>query len=119
MVSGLDRLQRRHPKVALPIAVVYEYVDDSGGYLAAMITYYAFVSLFPLLLLLTTVLGLVLAGHAGLQHRIEAPALSQFPVIGDDLGRRVASVGARSAWSSESSAPSTAGSAWPRQLSTP
>ena len=42
----------------MPIAVVYKYVDDSGGYLAALITHYAFVSLFPLLLLLTTVLGL-------------------------------------------------------------
>ena len=39
------------------IAVIYKYADDQGGYLAAMITYYAFVSLFPLLLLLTTVLG--------------------------------------------------------------
>jgi inner membrane protein YhjD len=87
LVSGLDRLQRRHPKVGLPIAVVYKYVDDSGGYLAALITYYAFVSLFPLLLVLTTVLGLVLTGHAELQHRIEASALSQFPVIGDDLGQ--------------------------------
>jgi inner membrane protein YhjD len=87
MVSGLDRLQRRHPKVGLPIAVVYKYVDDSGGYLAALITYYAFVSLFPLLLVFTTVLGIVLTGHAGLQHNIEASALSQFPVIGDDLGQ--------------------------------
>ncbi len=87
LVSGLDRLQRRHPKVGLPIAVVYKYVDDAGGYLSALITYYAFVSLFPLLLLLTTVLGLVLAGHSGLQHQIEESALSQFPVIGDELGQ--------------------------------
>jgi len=87
MVSRLDRLQRRHPQVALPIAVVYKYVDDSGGYLAALLTYYAFVSLFPLLLLLTTVLGLVLAGHPGLQQQIEDSALSQFPVIGAELGR--------------------------------
>ncbi len=86
-MSRLDRLQRRHPVVGLPIAVVYKYVDDSAGYLAALITYYAFVSLFPLLLLLTTVLGLLLAGHAGLQHDIETSALRQFPVIGDDLAQ--------------------------------
>lgn len=87
MVSRLDRLQRRHPRLGLPIAVVYKYVDDSGGYLAALITYYAFVSMFPLLLLFTTVLGLVLTGHVDLQHRLEASALSQFPVIGDELGQ--------------------------------
>jgi membrane protein len=87
VVSGIDRLQRRHRWVGFPVAVVYKYVDDSGGYLAALITYYAFVSLFPLLLIFTTVLGLVLAGHPDLQHRIEASALSQFPVIGSDLGQ--------------------------------
>jgi inner membrane protein YhjD len=86
LVDRLDRLQRRHPVAGFPIAVVYKYVDDTGGYLAALITYYAFVSLFPLLLLLTTVLGLVLVGHEGLQQRIETSALSQFPVIGNDLG---------------------------------
>lgn len=66
--------------------MVYKYADDSGVYLAALITYYAFVSLFPLLLVFTTVLGLVLVGHAGLQQDIQASALSQFPVIGDELG---------------------------------
>lgn len=86
-VSRLDRLQRRHPAVGMPIGVVYKYIDDSGGYLAALLTYYAFVSLFPLLLIFTTVLGIVLVGHADLQHRIEASALSQFPVIGKDLGQ--------------------------------
>ncbi len=87
MVTTVDRMQRRHPKLGLPIAVVYKYVDDSGGYLAALITYYAFVSLFPLLLVLTTILGLVLGGHTGLQHRIEDSAVSQFPVIGGELGQ--------------------------------
>ena len=57
MVGWLDRLQQRSRLAGFIIAVIYKYADDQGGYLAAMITYYAFVSLFPLLLLLTTVLG--------------------------------------------------------------
>ena len=69
MVSWLDRLQRRSRTAGFAIAVVYKYVDDQGGYLAALITYYRFVSLFPLLLLLTTVLGVVLAGHPDLRDR--------------------------------------------------
>ena len=85
MVSWLDRLQRRSRAAGFAIAVVYKYVDDQGGYLAALITYYAFVSLFPLLLLLTTVLGAVLAGHPELQNQVLHSALSQFPVIGDQL----------------------------------
>lgn len=68
------------------MGVLYKYFDDSGGYLAALITYYAFVSLFPLLLLMSTVLGYVLAGDPELQHRVLHSALSQFPVVGNQLG---------------------------------
>lgn len=82
----LDRFQQRHPAAGFPLAVGYKYFDDSGGYLAALIAYYAFVSLFPLLLLLATVLGIVLVEHPGLQQRVLGSALRQFPVIGDQLG---------------------------------
>ncbi|WP_307864728.1 YihY/virulence factor BrkB family protein [Allobranchiibius sp. CTAmp26] len=81
----LDRFQRRHPAAGFPLAVLYKYFDDSGGYLAALIAYYGFVSLFPLLLLLSTVLGFVLSGDAHLEHQILHSALSQFPVVGDQL----------------------------------
>jgi membrane protein len=86
VAEKLDRLQRRHRAAGFPIAVVYKYVDDSGPYLAALITYYAFVSLFPLLLLLSTILGHVLAGDPELQQRLLDSALSQFPVVGEKLG---------------------------------
>jgi len=86
MVGWLDRLQRRSRVAGFLIAVIYKYVDDQGSFLAALITYYAFVSLFPALLLLTTVLGVVLAGHPELQEQILQSAVSQFPVIGQQLG---------------------------------
>lgn len=85
MVGWLDRLQRRNRAVGVTIAVVYKYLDDQGGYLAALITYYGFVSLFPLLLLLTTGLGLILAGRPDLQDQVLHSTLSQFPVIGSQL----------------------------------
>ncbi|BCO89211.1 hypothetical protein MINTM019_24110 [Mycobacterium paraintracellulare] len=67
------------------VAVIYKYNDDQGGYLAALITYYALVSLFPLLLLLTTALGVVLAGRPDLQAQVLHSTLSQFPVLGNQL----------------------------------
>jgi membrane protein len=85
LADKLDRLQRRHPVAGFPIAVVYKYIDDSGPYLAALITYYAFVSLFPLLLLMSTILSTVLRGNPELQARLIDSALSQFPVVGDQL----------------------------------
>ena len=60
VVTWIDRLQRRHPVLGYPLGVIYKFFDDGGGYLAAMLAYYAFVSLFPALLLLSTVLSIVL-----------------------------------------------------------
>lgn len=85
MVGWLDRLQRRNRGVGLVVGVVYKYLDDQGSYLAALITYYAFVSLFPILLLLTTGLGVLLAGRPDLKAQILQSTLSQFPVIGSQL----------------------------------
>jgi uncharacterized BrkB/YihY/UPF0761 family membrane protein len=85
MVGWLDRLQRRNRPVGVVIAVIYKYLDDQGGYLSALITYYGFVSLFPLLLLMTTGLGVVLAGRPDLQEQVLHSTLSQFPVIGSQL----------------------------------
>ncbi|WP_029112250.1 YihY/virulence factor BrkB family protein [Mycobacterium sp. URHB0044] len=87
MVRWLDRMQQRSRALGFAIAVVYKYLDDQGGYLAVLITYYAVVAVFPLLLLLTTTLGLVLVGHPALQQQLLRSALHQFPVIGDQLAQ--------------------------------
>jgi membrane protein len=84
-VGRLDRFQRRHPVSSFPLAVAYKFLDDMGVFLSALIAYYAFVSLFPLLLLLTTVLGFVLAGSPELQHDVMNSALGQLPVVGTQL----------------------------------
>ena len=85
ITERLDQFQRRHRWAGFPLAVVYKYFDDFGAYLAALLTYYGFVSLFPLLLLLSTILGFVLSGDQRLQHEVLTSALHQFPVIGGDL----------------------------------
>ncbi|WP_433955413.1 YihY/virulence factor BrkB family protein [Janibacter indicus] len=83
-VGPLDRIQRRHPVLGFPLAVVYKFFDDFGGYLCALLTYYGFLSLFPGLLLLSTV-GFVLQGQPEWQDRILDSALSEFPIVGDEL----------------------------------
>jgi membrane protein len=87
MVGWLDRSQQRNRAVGFVIAVLYKYADDRGGYLAVPIAYYAVVAVFPLLLLLTTALGVVLAGHPELQQQVLSSAVHQFPVIGDQLSQ--------------------------------
>ena len=60
VVDRVDDFQQRHPVVGFPLAVAYKFFDDQGNYLAAIITYYAFIAIFPLLLIASSVLGLVL-----------------------------------------------------------
>lgn len=84
-LQALDRYQRAHAWLGFPLAVRQKYADDQGGYLAAGITYYAFFSIFPLLLVLVSVLGFVLRGDHRLERSIVGSALGQFPVIGPQL----------------------------------
>jgi uncharacterized BrkB/YihY/UPF0761 family membrane protein len=86
-VPRVDAFQRRHPAAGFPLAVVYKYFDDQGPYLASALTYYAFIAIFPLMLLGTSILGIILRGEPNWQQAILDSALAQFPIIGDELGR--------------------------------
>lgn len=92
MIVRLDDYQQRHRWMGLPVAVVYKFTDDQGNYLAALITYYGFVSLFPLLLLLVTILGFALHGNPDLQQQILHSTLRDFPIIGDQIGQNIHSL---------------------------
>lgn len=84
--AHLDRFQQRHGWAGFPLAVAYKFAEDQGVYLAALITYYGFLALFPMLLLLASILGFLLQGNPELQVRILRSTLAQFPIIGDELG---------------------------------
>lgn len=94
---SLDRFQKRHKVLAFPVAVWRELDQIKAGYLGAILTFYAFVSLFPLLLILTTILGTVLRHYPGLQERVLNSALVDFPVIGDQLKTNIHGLG-RNGW---------------------
>jgi uncharacterized BrkB/YihY/UPF0761 family membrane protein len=66
-----------------------KYGDDNAGNLSVQLTYTMFVTVFPLLLLLVTVLSLVLGSHPGLQRQVLHSAFGQFPVIGTQLSHNV------------------------------
>jgi membrane protein len=80
-VGAADKLQQRHAWLAFPVAVWKKFGDDQAGNLAALIAYYAFVAIFPLLLVLVTVLDIILKNDAGLKRRLLNAGLTQYPVI--------------------------------------
>jgi membrane protein len=84
-LHALDHRQQQSRRLSFLAAVIKKFGDDQAGQLAALVAYYGFVSLFPLLLVLVTVLGFVLQGDPGDQKRILDGALGQFPLISDQL----------------------------------
>lgn len=56
-IKTVDRFQQRHPALSVPIAVFRKFAEDGCPQLAAMIAFWAFFSLFPLLLVFVTLLG--------------------------------------------------------------
>jgi inner membrane protein YhjD len=84
-VKRFDRYQQQHRGLAIPLAVVRKFVQDQGGNLAALVAYYAFFSLFPLLLVFVTVLGYVLHGNPSELHSVENSVKANFPVVNSYL----------------------------------
>ena len=87
LVDRVDDYQRRHRFIGFPLGVAYKFMDDQGGYLAAVVTYYAFIAMFPLLLIASSVLGFVLQDNRELSDQVLTSALSQFPIVGTELGK--------------------------------
>ena len=67
-VRAFDVLQQRRKGLAIPIAVLKKFGNDQASNLAALIAYFGFFSLFPLLLVFTTILGFVLRNNPSAQH---------------------------------------------------
>src|SRR5712672_2237202 len=84
-LRAVDRFQQRLPVLAVPVGVWSKFNDDQAGNLAALIAYYAFAALFPLLLVLVTVLDIVLKNAPKLQQTLLGSALAQYPVIGQQI----------------------------------
>jgi uncharacterized BrkB/YihY/UPF0761 family membrane protein len=84
-LRSIDRFQRRHRALAVAFAVQKKLSDDGGGHLAALIGYYGFLALFPLLLLAVSVLGFVLQGDPAAARSITQSGLRAIPIIGSSL----------------------------------
>lgn len=91
-IAKLDNWQQGHRLAAFTYAVFKRYGDDQAGYQAALLTYYAFLALFPLLLVLTTLTQVIATSHPKLQADIITSVTNNFPVLGDQLSAHVHSL---------------------------
>jgi YihY family inner membrane protein len=77
----LDAFQQRHPVAGFLFAIQKKYGDDQGGQMAALVTYYGFLSVFPLLLAAFTIVAYALAGDTSAIHTLESH-LGNEPILG-------------------------------------
>ena len=84
-IRKLDVTQQRYRPTAFVFGVVKKYGDDNGGVLASNLAYSAFVSIFPLLLILTTILGLVASVSPSVRTQVLNAVAGQVPLIGQTL----------------------------------
>jgi membrane protein len=89
IIKGVDEFQRNHTPVGFTYAIIKKYGQDNGGYQSAIITYYAVLSLFPLLIVFTTVSQLVLRSHPDLHAKVVSGLNRYFPIIGNQLQEAV------------------------------
>lgn len=84
-IGRFDAYQQARRWLALPMAVIKKSGDDQGGHLAALVAWFGFFSLFPLLLVFVTILGYVLASDPGARASVEHSVINQFPAVGSSL----------------------------------
>jgi YihY family inner membrane protein len=91
-LGALDAYQQRSHRLGFLVAVFKRFDDDQASQMGALIAYYGFFSLFPLLLVFVTVLGFVLEGSPSTQASVLHSTLSQFPIVGTELQNNVKSL---------------------------
>jgi uncharacterized BrkB/YihY/UPF0761 family membrane protein len=89
LVERIDRLQRTQPAFGFPWAVVKRYIEDRGNWLGALISYYGFFSLYPLLVAFTTVATWLLADRPKTLQRILSAVWSKVPFASDEMANLV------------------------------
>ena len=88
-LTRIDTFQRHHRFIGFMYAVVKKYGDDEAGFQAALLTYYGFLSIFPLLLVLSTILGVLAGSHPHLQETVINSLTGYIPVLGRQLSEHV------------------------------
>jgi len=81
-LDRLDSFQQRHPALGVPIAVARKFIEDESINLAAVVAFWVFFSVFPLLLIFVTLLGYFLP--PSLQGDVLRSATDFFPLLSTD-----------------------------------
>jgi YihY family inner membrane protein len=83
--GAVQRVRTQSSTVDFVFSGIDGFRRHRTGRHAALLAHYGFLSVFPLLLVLTTILGFVLQSQTALRDRIINSALSNIPIVGQTL----------------------------------
>lgn len=92
VIKSVDSFQRSHGFLGFPVAVIKRYSDDKAGRKAALLTYYAFLSLFPLLIVFVSALSFLVSNHPGLESQVMRHVYQLFPALGGQIAGNISSL---------------------------
>lgn len=92
LIRRFNRYQQHNHLPAFCYAVVKKYSEDRAGYQAALLTYYGFLALFPLLMVLITLTDTLLIRHPNLQANVLKSITDYFPLLGSQLAQHIHSL---------------------------
>jgi YihY family inner membrane protein len=85
----IDAAQQRFGPAAMVFGVMKKFGDDNAGNLVSNLAFSAFLCVFPLLLILVTVLDIVLAHDASARASLLNSTFGEFPVVGSTLHSQI------------------------------
>lgn len=86
------RLRQRSAVVDVVVGMLDGWRLHQSGRNASLLSFWGFLSIFPLMIVATTIVGLVLQGNEQLQEDIIDSALADIPVLGAELARDPTSI---------------------------
>ncbi len=79
------KIRRKHRYLDIAVETLHGWSRHISGRNAWVLAFFTFLSIFPLMLAATTILGFVLEGNENLQERIVNGAADNIPILGEQL----------------------------------
>jgi membrane protein len=89
LARHINQYQQHNRLLAFCYAVIKKYGEDNAGYQAALLTYYGFLALFPLLLVVITLTDNFLVQYPHLQATVLKGLTDYFPLLGNQLAAHI------------------------------
>ncbi|HUD08335.1 MAG TPA: YihY/virulence factor BrkB family protein [Candidatus Saccharimonadales bacterium] len=92
LFNRLNRRQLKHRPTGFSYAVIKKYAEDNTAYQANLITYYAFMALFPMLIIAVSLMQLLFRHNQSVKLKVVSTISHYFPAMSNELQTNIHSL---------------------------